>query len=355
MHNLTNSDIILVLSVCSGLTALFWWAFRKLQNEEWQFIASVPFRKTADNSWQAFNLTYYGFFSATAYAIALTVLLLLTGSCGISPAHTLTLIFPVLGICVIASSALAQLIEKKTNTFSVGAAVFAGTALTSTLIPLLNYLSSMATGINTDPMIIISAMAISYTFGEGVGRLACISFGCCYGFPIENADPRIRSFLEKIAFVFKGSTRKISYASGLEGKKVFPIQAITAIICSAAGLGGTLLFLMGMFWQATALSMIVTLFWRFVSEFMRYDYRGGGRLSVYQIMSLVSIIMCMAPAVLIKQSYTGKPDVLNGLANLWDPALILLIILIWAALFLHTGVSKSTSATVRFTTNPDCL
>jgi hypothetical protein len=31
----------------------------------------------------------------------------------------------------------------------------------------------------------LAAVMIAYTFGEALGRLACISFGCCYGVSIS--------------------------------------------------------------------------------------------------------------------------------------------------------------------------
>ena len=33
--------------------------------------------------------------------------------------------------------------------------------------------------------IVLAALAIGYILGEGLGRLACLSFGCCYGKPLD--------------------------------------------------------------------------------------------------------------------------------------------------------------------------
>ena len=54
-----------------------------------------------------------------------------------------------------------------------------------------------------------------------------------------------RSNRQKAArhFVFSGSMKKISYASGLEGKQVIPIQALTCLLYVGVGLIATLLFL----------------------------------------------------------------------------------------------------------------
>jgi hypothetical protein len=51
---------------------------------------------------------------------------------------------------------------------------------------------------------------IAYAFGEGLGRLACISFGCCYGVALPEAHPLLRHMFDRWHFVFSGSMKKIS-------------------------------------------------------------------------------------------------------------------------------------------------
>jgi hypothetical protein len=82
----------------------------------------------------------------------------------------------------------------------------------------------------------LAAIMIAYAFGEGLGRLACISFGCCYGVALQEAHPLLRRVFDRWHFVFFGDTKKISYASGLAGKQVVPIQAITLLLYIGIGL-----------------------------------------------------------------------------------------------------------------------
>ena len=120
--------------------------------------------------------------------------------------------------CGIAARIIAFWVEKKKNTFTVGGAAFTGILLTPLIVEGLNSLSS-------PPLISIiptmAALTIAYSFGEGTGRIACISFGCCYGKPIEQMKPFTQYFFKKITFVFEGKTKKISYASGLDGHRMF--------------------------------------------------------------------------------------------------------------------------------------
>jgi prolipoprotein diacylglyceryltransferase len=90
-------------------------------------------------------------------------------------------------------------------------------------------------------MPVMAALATAYALGEGVGRLACISFGCCYGKPMDQVHPLLRRLFARHAFVFTGPTKKIAYADGLDGREIFPIQAVTATLYCAAALAGAYL------------------------------------------------------------------------------------------------------------------
>ena len=49
----------------AGVTfLLFYWSFRHLPEEKWQFVASIPRIKKTGGRWQGLNLTYYGLFNA---------------------------------------------------------------------------------------------------------------------------------------------------------------------------------------------------------------------------------------------------------------------------------------------------
>jgi hypothetical protein len=88
----------------------------------------------------------------------------------------------------------------------------------------------------------LAAFTIAYASGEGLGRSACISFGCCYGVALVDSHPLLKRLFDHWYFVFSGKMKKISYASDMEGKEVIPVQAVTAVVCLVTGLLSTLFF-----------------------------------------------------------------------------------------------------------------
>ena len=65
-------------------------------------------------------------------------------------------------------------------------------------------------------------MAIAYVLGESIGRLACLSFGCCYGMPLRDAKPPVARLFKNHNLVIGGSTKKAAYASGLADEPLDP-------------------------------------------------------------------------------------------------------------------------------------
>ena len=122
--------------------------------------------------------------------------------------------------------------------------------------------------------VLLSAISIAHAFGEGLGRLACLSFGCCYGKPLAQCSPRMQTLAGPFCLVFHGKTKKIAYASGLDGQRVLPVQVVTAVLYNGAGLTGTALFLWGHFGAALVICLMVTQVWRMVSEFFRGRFPG---------------------------------------------------------------------------------
>lgn len=179
--------------------------------------------------------------------------------------------------------------------------------------------------------------------------MACISFGCCYGKPLFQCGPWVRRIIGSHHFVFSGKTKKIAYEGGLDGTEVIPIQAITAILHLTVSLAGIFLYLKGFYSAALILVIVLTQIWRAVSEFLRADYRGGGKISAYQIMSMAAIVYVL---VLVGASapepFTMAADLGKGIATLWDPAVILFLqALGWAGL-LFSGRSMVTACTMSF-------
>lgn len=340
-----NEIFLVCLSAAIGL--LFAWAFRTLPGENWQILACIPGRKSPDGIWNGVNLTYYGFFNALAFVVATAVFLVLLGSIGITPLAAGIVILPVLAVGMWAARFIARWVEKKPHTFSVGAAAFACTIAAPWILILVNATAGRWLTFYLPMIETLAAMVIAYAFGEGIGRLACISFGCCYGKPLAQCPPAIRRIFRRRHFIFRGKTKKISYASQMEGVEMVPVQALTALICTLTGLLSFYLFLKGQAAVALILTLFATQIWRFVSEFLRADYRGNNRFSAYQLMSLGAMAYMLAlvfayPA----QIRPIEPDLITGLHVLWHPGLILFLAALWMVSFLYTGKSQVTSSTI---------
>ena len=339
----------LFVGICALLNfLLFRWAFRHLTRERWQFLAAIPVVKTPDAGWRAINLTTYGFFNATAYTLACALLIVLTAAIGIPVVYTLVLLAIVLGGCMPGSRLIARLVEKKPHTFSIGGAFFLGLLLTPLIVILSQPLAVRTFHTTVNPLAFLSAVSLAYCWGEGIGRLACISFGCCYGKPLKDVHPRLRALLGRWHFTFFGDTRKIVYAHHLEGVRVVPIQGLTAVIYTVTALAGIYAFLNHAFRTALLLSLIVSQLWRFASEFLRADYRGEGRISAYQVMSLLAVLAAIGLAGLPSPPPVSEISILQGLSTLWHPAILLSLQMLWIAAFLYTGKSHVTGATIHF-------
>lgn len=346
---MTNELFLLLLLL--GFTALLLWGFRVLPGEKWQVLATLPVRRNSNGEWQGINLTWYGLLTANAYLVAVAMLVLLLGSIGAPLGEMALATSGLLALCVPASRLVARLVEGKTHTFTVGGAVFVGLVAAPWLIEGLNRLP----GVMRLPVLpTLAALAVAYAFGEGLGRLACISFGCCYGKPLSQCCPTAQKLFRRWHFAFTGATKKIAYAGGLEGVRVVPIQGLTATLYTLTGLFGAWLFLNGHFGGAFVLTTLITQAWRVYSETLRADYRGRGRFSAYQLMALLALPYTLAIALGYQDApVTTWPELKRGLALFWQPAPLLFLQLLWLSLFLYTGRSSVTGATLSFHVHRD--
>ena len=336
----------LVLTLGSFLAALLFWAFKRLPEDSWQFIASVPLRRNEAGGWKGLNLTFYGFFIAGASAFGAAAGLFLLGSVSVNSWVSVWITAALLGICIPASKVVAGLVEKTRYTFSVGGALFVGVLIMPWVIRLVGTVSGRQQEIQVIP--VCAAMAIAYGFGEGLGRLACISFGCCYGKPLTRVHPRLLRFFEKRSFVFAGETKKVTYAGGLEGEKLVPIQALTSTVYCAAALVGCYLFLSGRFGAALLQVLIVTQLWRIFSELLRDDYRGRGRFSAYQVMMSITLMYSLFLPSLFPMTENVPVSLVEGWHALWSPWTILILQVLWFVTFFYYGKSRVTDSDIVF-------
>jgi prolipoprotein diacylglyceryltransferase len=320
------------------------WGFRHLPEEKWQIFATLPQRQDAAGYWQGLNFTYYGLFSSAAQFVSVAIIFLLFGAVGVTRAETVLLSLVMLGACLPGSKIVALIVEKKSSVFSVGGAAFIGILLAPWAVLLSNATLGRLLGSEIPVLPVLAAISIGYAFGEGLGRLACISFGCCYGKPLHTSHPLVQKLFARWYFVFRGETKKIAYADNLAGEKVVPIQAVTALLYTAVGLAGMLLFLHDAYSAALLLSLAVTQLWRAFSETLRADWRGSGRFSVYQVLALVSVLYIAIMLHFLPAPTQTSASLLRGLETLWHPGMVLFLLGLWLVAFIYYGRSLVTGS-----------
>lgn len=347
-----SNELFLALLALS-FAAIFAWAFRTLPREHWQILAALPRRKTETGEWQGLNLTFYGFFQATSNTLGIVVLFVLLGAIGVGANAVFALIVAVFALCWPAARWIARVVEKKAHTLTVGGASFVGVLATPWLIELVNFgFNRISGGDSTNHIPVVpalAAVAIGYAFGEGLGRLACISFGCCYGKSVAELSPRLQRWFNSRSFTFAGATKKAAYEGRLEGVRLVPVQAITSVIFIVIALVGTYLFLQSHFKTAMLLTLLATQIWRFLSETLRADVRGNAvKISAYQVMALLMVVYSMAIPFIFSDFAPQTITIADGLSVLWNPAVILFCQVLWLTVFLITGRSSVTGATLSF-------
>lgn len=331
-----------ITAFAASLFAFIAWGGRTLPGERWQMLASVPLARNGDGSWRGLNLTWYGALSALAYTLATAVAVALLASVGMGLTGLCLMVAGMLGLCIPASKIVARLVEGKRNTLTVGGAVFVGIVVA----PFVAWAVVAATGSGA-VLPALAALSVAYAVGEGVGRMACLSFGCCYGRPVDTLPAPWRGLFDKWNIVFEGKTKKAAYAHGLCGHKLVPVQLLTAYLyCGAASLGMAF-FAAGNFSVAMALPLVTTQVWRVVSEFFRADFRGERKISAYQIMAGLGVLYGLVPAVLLDASGV-EAHLGRGAASLWTVPVLLLLQGVFLAVFLYTGRSSVTDSVVRF-------
>ncbi|MFA6499292.1 MAG: prolipoprotein diacylglyceryl transferase family protein [Desulfurivibrionaceae bacterium] len=344
---MSNSLFTLILGL--ALLPLLLWAYKVLPREEWQIIATIPTQKGGtDGCWHGTNLTYYGALLASGSLLGAMVFFLLLASLSVPMWGVIGLLLGVMGCSVAAAKLLAMAVEKKRNTFTVGGAAIIGLLSMPPAVATYNGLAARLNAPLVSLIPVMAALAVAYLLGEGIGRLACLSFGCCYGKPLSELGPKARRLFAPFAATFHGPTKKISYASGLAGVGVVPIQAITSLLSVTIGLVAMYLFLEGNFRTAFLLAALFALGWRILSEYFRADYRGEGKFSVYQQMALLGIGYCFLLGLYGGTDANSQTNLRAGLALLWNPAALLFFQALWLLLFIYTGFSTVTGARLAF-------
>jgi len=320
-------------------------AIRRLTAPRWQVLAVLPVARLREH-WRGVNLTWYGFFIATAAVAGITLALLLLGALDIPPLPVLATSGLLLLACTPAARHIARLVEGKQHTLTVGGAIFTGLLCAPLMILLYNQVAPRLGMTLLPPLQTLAALACGVALGEGIGRLGCISFGCCYGKPLSHYPDTLARLLTPFAYVCRGATRKASYAGNCEGVPLFPIQACSCLVLTMMAMGGSLLLLAGYPGLALLLALGGSLAWRIFSEFFRADFRGNLSFSAYQRMALAGLVLCQMLAWLLPAPPLPTAALLHGLTMLWDPLVLITLQLIWLGLFLRTGRSTVTTAEI---------
>jgi prolipoprotein diacylglyceryltransferase len=329
------------------------WAFRHLPGERWMMLASLPVRALAPGRWAAINLTYYGLISGLAISIALALALFLIGATSQPLIPLLITVIGMLAVTLPASRLLNLLVEGHRQGFTIGGAAFVGILA----VPWMAWLAHRVTGFSAEAAWpaaawMLGALAPAYAIGEGIGRLACLSFGCCYGKPLATSPAWLQRLFARWTVVFRGPLKKAATESNLEGVPLLPVQQLTVLLSSAAGWLGITLFWQGHPVAAYTVAMVITQGWRFASEFLRADYRGGNRISAYQWMALVAAVYVIAIALFWPAITPTEPAVRSGAQTLTHPLSLALIIITGCTLWLRMGISTVTQAEITFSQTP---
>src|SRR5262245_6810870 len=141
------ANFVFLAALITFFSTLFYWAFRNLPAENWQIMAAVPFQRREDGTWAGVNLTYYGFFNASACVFSCATLITLMGSVGVPIVTTLSITSVLLLICLPAAKIVARIVERKSATFTVGGASFVGIVLLPWIIQLFNSLAGERFGL----------------------------------------------------------------------------------------------------------------------------------------------------------------------------------------------------------------
>ncbi len=347
-------NVWFVAAIAALLSGLLYWGFRTLPAERWQMIAAIPMAKNAEGAWRGVNLTFYGFFSATGMTFGIALAIVLIASLRMSLAVAFVLIAATVGICLPASRIVAAIVEKKRNTFTIAGAAFVASLMVPPALWLGERMLHSWTQVNIFALPLLAAAAIAYAMAEAIGRLACISFGCCYGMPLRQASPWLARLFRRYHLVLHGRTKKAAYASGFDEEPLIPVQAVTSIVFALSGFAGLVLFLAQQWRLAMIIPVIGTWGWRAVAENLRADHRGHSRISVYQIMSVIGLAY-LTIAALVMPAEGAAPDLVLGLAQISSTAVVVLLQAFWILVFIYYGRSRVTGSTVSFHVNQNSI
>jgi hypothetical protein len=341
-----------LLLLCLIAWPIFRWGFRHLPGEGWQIAWVIPARHPAGDglSWPAVNITFYGVISALAYALAAFAYLFLMAAFGQSILGAALYAGILLVIGVPASKWVNRLVEGQAG-HTIGGAVFTVIASALPALWLTQWWLGLAGEARLDGLIAVTCASASYVLGEAIGRLACLSFGCCYGKPISQCTSLQKALYGPSATVYRGRMKKIAYASNLADQPVVAVQSIACVLLFALFVAVVWLLWRGHAALALIAAVSGSQLWRAYSETLRADFRGRDGFTVYQGMAIVGAMLAPLYAWLLAPaagSVPAIPQAALGWKSVLTVEVLLTCQLLGLGILAFMGRSYITSARLDF-------
>jgi hypothetical protein len=352
MESLFTIELGIALIALAGF-ALFRWGFRNLTGEEWQIAFAIPARISGSERqiWPAINFTFYGVFSSIAYGLSTLAFVFLIGASGQPLGPTAVFAGILLAVGVPASKWVARWVEGIPG-HTIGGAVFAVVVCSIPAMAITQWLTRELAWPQFDAAVVVAAACLAYVLGEAVGRLACLSFGCCYGRPIAQSTSLQKALYSRLTETYRGRFKKIAYAGGLTDRPVIAVQSIACAVLFAMFLLSLWLFWKGMLAASIVVSFGLSQLWRAYSEQLRADFRGREGFTLYQGMAIVAALLSIVLAWMYASGVVAPtPSAYLG----WKAVAQLEVILVCQALALlilfYMGRSSVTSSRLELLLN----
>jgi Prolipoprotein diacylglyceryl transferase len=345
MNDILSIEFGIVLLALFAIT-IFRWGFRHLPGEGWQIALAIPARTAGvdGNTWPAVNITFYGVISSISYGVSLLTYVFLTAAVGQPLLPALMFVALLLLVGIPASKLVAKWVEGLPG-HTIGGAVFAVLVVAVPAMWFTQNLGRLWGWADFQAGSLIAAACIAYALGEAIGRLACLSFGCCYGRPVNNCTSLQKALYSSFTETYRGRFKKIAYAGGLTDQPVIAVQAIASAVLFALFLVALWLFWKGSFAASIIVALGGSQLWRAYSEVLRADFRGRDGFTLYQAMALVGALLSVVFAwVYADATVAAKASAALGWRAVFQPELLIATQLLSLSILVYMGRSTVTSS-----------
>lgn len=324
---------------------VFRWGFRNLTDEGWQIALAVPARTNSQEGrfWPAVNFTTYGVISSIAYGLSTLMFIFLIGATSQPLLPAVVFVGMLLAVGVPASKLVARWVEGLPG-HTIGGAVFAVLVAAIPAMALTQWLARTLQWTGFDAATVIAAACIAYVLGEAIGRLACLSFGCCYGRPINECTSLQRALYSGMTETYRGRYKKIAYAGGLTDRPVIAVQSIACTVLFAIFLVSLWCFWKGRIGVSTVIALGLSQLWRAYSEQLRADFRGREGFTVYQAMAIAGALQSLLFVYLFTPHATMVVSAHRGWLAVTQAEVIIASQLLAALILFYMGRSSVTSS-----------